>query len=103
MRLNRNAKDFSFFFKCDALAEKDVYFRELTEECPYPLVVPPSPPSEEVCFLYAKRAATNVSKLVEVVGDKAKGVLECYIKVIETVEPGNLESLCTREAVTGEW
>lgn len=103
LRLHRDGKDVSFFFKCDALAEEKVYFRELLDECPYPLVTPPSPPAEEVCFLYAKRAATNVSKLFDVVGNKAEGVLDCYIKVIETITPGNLESMCTREAVTAEW
>lgn len=103
LRLHRDGKDVSFFFQCDALAEEIVYFRELLDECPYPMINPPSPPAEEVCFLYAKRAAENVERLVEIVGDKAQGVLECYIKVIQTVTPGDLESRCTREAVSSEW
>lgn len=103
LKLTKNNVDHKFFFKCEALVEGYVYFRILNDECPYPMINPPSPPTEEVCFLYAKRASDNVKKIVETVGELSEGVLECYIKVIETVQPGNLESQCTREAISSEW
>lgn len=60
LRLNKSGSDARFFLKCSVLITKDVFFRVLNDECPYPPVNPPSPPAEEVCFLYAKRAAENV-------------------------------------------
>lgn len=104
LKLSRNGKDFKFFFKCSALITGEVYFRILGDECPYPPTNPPSPPSEQVCYLYAKRAAETVSNLVTAIGEKgAKGFLSCYISVLETVKPGNLESMCTRQGAGAEW
>lgn len=103
LKLVRDSHSYPFFFKCDLLATNEVYFRVMEDECPYPLVNPPTPPAEEVCYLYAKRAAENVDRIYEAIGDKSEGVLECYISVIQTVTPGNLESICTREAVASEW
>jgi len=41
--------------------------------------------------------------LVTAIGElNAKGVFNCYIKIVEERQP-NLESMCTREAVKGEW
>lgn len=53
--------------------------------------------------MYARRAADNIQETVEVLGDNAESVAECYIKVVETITPGKIESICTREAVEYEW
>lgn len=104
LRLTNNNVDHRFFFKCSAKALGEAYFRALNDECPYPPTTPPTPPTEEVCYLYAKRAADNVNQLVDAIGEKnAAGVYNCYISVILNVTPGNLESMCTREAVASEW
>lgn len=60
LRLSQSGSDARFFVKCSVLITKEIFFRVLNDECPYPPVNPPSPPAEEVCFLYAKRAADNV-------------------------------------------
>ena len=103
LRLNKSSADYRFFFKCDALTTGEGYFRVLNDECPYPPVNPPSPPAEEVCYLYAKRASDNVQNIVTAIGEKnAQGFFNCYLKIVEERQP-NLESMCTREAVYSEW
>lgn len=104
LRLSANNVDHRFFFKCSAKALNEAYFRTLNAECPYPPTTPPTPPTEEVCYLYAKRAAENIQNTVLSIGqENAAGVYNCYISVILKVTPGNLESMCTREAVSSEW
>lgn len=71
LRLKQNGSDYRFFFSCSALLIDEVYFRVLNDECPYPPINPPSPPAEEVCYLYAKRAAENVSNIVTAIGEKS--------------------------------
>ena len=85
MRLHKNGNDFKFFVNCEVLVEQPVYFRNLEDECPYPMIHPPTPPAEEVCYLFAKRAAENVERTVEILGENANSVAECYIKVVDTV------------------
>lgn len=103
LKLARSGNEYAFFFNCDALLESPLFFRELQEECPYPLVKPPSPPTEEVCYLYAKRAAETIEKTITVLGENAERVADCYISVVEKTTPGKLESKCTREAIQYEW
>ena len=102
LRLNRDSHDAKFYFVCEQLGEV-VYVRVLSDECLYPLVKPPSPPAEEVCYLFAKSAAENIERVVTVLGQDAESVAECYIKVVEEVTPGTIESQCTREAVKYGW
>lgn len=105
IRLHRDSVDHKFFFNCNVLGMgEEVFFRVLNDECPYPPVSPPSPPAEEVCYLYAKKAAETINSVVKYVGkESAEKFAACLITVVTTTTPGNLESLCSRKALEGEW
>jgi hypothetical protein len=92
-----------FFFECLLKLTGEVFLRKLTKECQYPPVNPPVPPTEEVCYLHAKKGTKFVSKNIEAYGSKnAEGVITCYLEAIKKTAP-TVAVMCTEEALVGEW
>ena len=72
----------------------------MNEDCPYPALKPTPPVIEELCYMNVKKAEDTVSHLFSAYGEgNSEAVISCYVKVLKKIKKGDVETMCTKEAV----
>lgn len=93
-----------FFFECEKILEGKAFLRAMNEDCTYPPVVIQPPVVEEICYMQAKKGKDIVSQTVAAYGDEnSTSVVDCYVEALTKVKQGDVETMCTKDAVVEEW
>lgn len=76
----------------------------MNEECPYPPVMPHPPVVEEICFMQAQKAEDFVEFAFDSYGEgNSQGIIECYVEVLKKAKKGDVETMCTKDAIVEGW
>ena len=93
-----------FFFNCSLQVEGKAFFRAMNDECPYPPVKPQPPVIEEICYRQVQKAKNFIDYSFEAYGkENSAGVVECYVKALKKTKSGDVETMCTKDAVIEGW
>ena len=93
-----------FFFECALNIEGKAFWREMNENCPYPPIKPISPVVEELCFMHAKKSADFIDHALDAYGEgNSEGIVHCYVKVLTETKKGDVETMCSKNAIVDGW
>lgn len=80
------------------------YFRAMDENCPMPVSKIQPPVVEELCYMQVRRAKSTVDWLLYAYGEgNSEAIYSCYIEAIVAIDIGDVESMCTKDALIEGW
>lgn len=93
-----------FFFECSLLLLGKAFYREMNHNCEYPNIKPIIPVIEEVCYMQVKKAQDIVEVSIDAYGEgNSEAVISCYVESLTKHTKGDIETMCTKEAIVEGW